>query len=288
MSIQERSPSGVAFRSVLFVPGMQPNRIAKAVRAAPDAVIVDLEDAVPAADKTAARILVSDALRDREPAACPVLVRINPVSTAWFADDVPVAALADGVVLPKYEHVEELRELRTRLGSCGQAEPIVVVGLESGRGVADSRALLAASGSPPAAAYFGAEDYIADLGGRRTPDGAEVLWARSAVCLAAHLSGVSTLDQAVVAVRDDEQFRRDAEAGRAIGYSGKICVHPRQVELAHSVFTPSAAEIEHAEAVLEAASAGVAVVDGQMVDEVHLRMARKVRSLASRRTPDQP
>jgi citrate lyase subunit beta/citryl-CoA lyase len=128
------------------------------------------------------------------------------------------------------------------------------------------------------AVYFGAEDYIADLGGRRTENGAEVLYARSEVRLAAYLAEVAAVDQAVVAIRDDEQFRKDAERGRAIGYAGKICVHPRQVELSHEIFTPSPEEVEHARAVMRAAENGVAVVDGQMVDDVHVRMARTVLS----------
>jgi citrate lyase subunit beta/citryl-CoA lyase len=143
--------------------------------------------------------------------------------------------------------------------------------------VADARPLLA---ERPDAAYFGAEDYIADLGGRRSTAGTEVLYARSGVCLAAHLSGVAALDQAVVAVRDGEAFRVDAEQGREIGYRGKICLHPLQVELAHEIFTPSPAEVDHARAVLQAAEQGVGVVDGQMVDAVHVTLARGVLARA--------
>ncbi|MQA17685.1 MAG: CoA ester lyase, partial [Pseudonocardiaceae bacterium] len=87
------------------------------------------------------------------------------------------------------------------------------------------------------------------------------------------LAGVSAVDEAVVAVRDDAAFRADAEQGRAIGYAGKICLHPNQVRLAHEIFTPSAAEVEHAREVLTAAERGVGVIDGQMVDAAHVRMA---------------
>jgi citrate lyase subunit beta/citryl-CoA lyase len=87
---------------------------------------------------------------------------------------------------------------------------------------------------------------------------------------------VPVIDQAVVTVEDDAAFRADAETGRALGYAGKICVHPRQVPLAHAAFTPGEAEVAAARRVLEAAGAGVAVVDGLMVDAVHVRMARQV------------
>jgi citrate lyase subunit beta/citryl-CoA lyase len=172
-----------------------------------------------------------------------------------------------GVVLPKYERRAEIDLLRDRLGP----DVPIVVGLESVRGVADCRQLLRA---PVDVAYFGAEDYIADIGGLRTEDNNEVLFPRSEVRLAAHLAEVAAVDQAVVSIRDDDRFRSDARQGRAIGYTGKICVHPRQVELSHEIFTPAPAEVEHARAVLRAADEGVAVVDGQMVDAVHLRMAR--------------
>ncbi|MGH3433873.1 MAG: HpcH/HpaI aldolase/citrate lyase family protein [Thermocrispum sp.] len=258
-------------RSVLFVPGTRPDRLAKALSAGADAVVVDLEDAVAATDKDAARRTALRALQEvQRPADLLLLVRVNPVGSAWFADDVAVARRADGAMLPKYQQPDELAELRDGLGS-----GVIFVGLETGRGVADSRALLAAP-VPPDGAYFGAEDYIADLGGRRSADGDEVLYARSQVCLAAHLAGVAAVDQAVADVGDDERFRADAERGRALGYAGKICIHPRQVALANEAFSPSAQEVAHAKAVLDASAAGVAVINGQMVDDVHVRMARRL------------
>lgn len=270
-------------RSLLFVPGIRADRIPKAVDSAADAVVVDLEDAVPAADKPTARHAVRTVLAERESAGTVVLVRVNPVGTPWCPDDVraAVAAAADGVVLPKYQRADELVWLREQLSKAGDSDTAVVVGIETARGVADCRRLLDAAAATPDAAYFGAEDYIADLGGHRTEAGSEVLNARSEVCLAARLAGIPAIDQAVVAVRDDERFLRDAELGRAIGYAGKICLHPRQAELARSVFTPSTEDLEHARAVLRAGRNGVAVVDGQLVDEVHLRMARQVLARVS-------
>jgi citrate lyase subunit beta / citryl-CoA lyase len=268
-------------RSALFVPGHRPDMLAKVARSRPDAVIVDLEDAVAPAAKGEARDTATAALAAARPGAEWVLLRLNGVGTPWYEADVAAAAAAiearhsdgspwlDGVVLPKYEHPGELAALRAAL----PADVLVVAGLESALGVADARPLLA---ERPDAAYFGAEDYIADLGGRRTPDGTEVLYARSQVCLAARLAGVSALDQVVVAVHDAEAFRADAEQARALGFPGKICLHPIQVAIAHEVFTPSAAELEHAQAVLEAADAGVGLVDGQMVDAVHVTMAHAV------------
>ncbi|QRP49266.1 CoA ester lyase [Amycolatopsis sp. FDAARGOS 1241] len=263
---------GLVPRSLLFMPGSKASMVAKIPVLAPDAAVVDLEDAVPAAQKAEARETAVAALAglDAGPRTT-VLVRVNPITSPWFADDLAaVAGLGGiGVVLPKYERREEIDVLRGRLGP----DAPIVVGLETVRGVADCRELLRAGLD---SVYFGAEDYIADIGGVRTTHGDEVLYARSEVRLAAHLAGVSAVDQAVVAIRDDDRFRADAAQGRAIGYTGKICVHPRQVELAHEVFTPAPDEVAHARAVLAAADEGVAVVDGQMVDDVHVRMARTV------------
>jgi citrate lyase subunit beta/citryl-CoA lyase len=247
--------------------------LAKVARSRPDAVIVDLEDAVAPSAKEQARDTAMCALAAERPGADRVLLRINGVGTPWYVADVTAAAAAigaghlDGVVLPKYERPAELAQLWAAL----PAGALVIVGLESALGVADARTLLA---ERPDAAYFGAEDYIADLGGRRTRAGTEVLYARSQVCLAARLAGVAALDQVVAAVHDAEAFRADAEQARELGFPGKICLHPIQVGIAHEVFTPSDAELAHASAVLEAAAAGVGLVDGQMVDAVHVTMAR--------------
>ncbi len=255
-------------RTLLFVPGGRPDRIAKVTRSAPDAVVVDLEDAVAQSEKDTARPGAIEAVDALEHGDTVVLVRVNPPGSPWFAADVAAVAAsrAAGVVLPKLERADEVAQLRAMLPEGA----VVIAGLETCRGVADCRALLEGGVD---GAYFGAEDYIADLGGRRTTAGEEVLYARSQVVLAARLSGVLAIDQAMVAVRDGDRFRVDAEQGRALGYQGKICLHPTQVEIAREVFTPSEEEIAHARAVVAAGASGVGMVDGQMVDDVHLRMA---------------
>ncbi len=262
-------------RSVMFVPGGRADMIAKVGRFAPDVAVVDLEDALAAADKDEGRCVTARSLVAlQSPAATTVLVRVNPVGTPWFARDVSMAASspADGVVLPKLARSTDLAALQAELARHGRPDAVIIGGIETGLGVADARRLIPGLN----ACYFGAEDYIADLAGHRSAAGLEVLYARSQVCLAAHLAGVPAIDQAVVSVTDEQQFLADARDGAALGYQGKICIHPSQVRLAHEVFTPSAPEIAHARAVLDAAAAGVGVLDGQMVDDVHVRMAHTV------------
>jgi citrate lyase subunit beta/citryl-CoA lyase len=269
-------PPAPAVRSMLFMPGGNAEMIAKIPRFAPDVAVVDLEDAVPPEAKETARAVAAqaiDALGSSVPTT--VLVRVNPTETPWFEDDVAAAAgcAAAGIVVPKLGSVAQLEQVHAELTRWSWSSAVLVGGIEDALGVADARAI-AASGL--SAVYFGAEDFIADLGGRRTPEGNEALYARSQVCLAARLAGVPAVDQAVLAIKDDDRFLRDAAAAAALGYRGKICIHPRQVELAHRAFTPSEDEVAHARAVLEAAGSGVGVVDGQMVDDVHVRMARDV------------
>ncbi len=281
-------------RSMLFMPATRADMIAKIPRIAPDVAVVDLEDAVAAGDKEDARRTAASAIDALDPAtAGPVLIRVNPVGTRWFAGDVAAAAAcaADGIVVPKLSTGPQLLQVRQTLAEHSWSDAVLVAGLETALGVADARLLLAegAGAAPEAAlsgAYFGAEDYAADIGGRRSPGGEEVLYARSQVCLAAYLAGLPAIDQAVVGLADDEHFLADARGGQNLGYQGKICIHPRQVKLAHQVFTPTPDEVARARAVLGAGAAGVAVVDGEMVDDVHVRLAQAI--LARAPEPDSP
>ena len=255
------------WRSMLFVPGHRPDLAAKAPRSSPDVVVLDLEDAVPPATKAEARPAVAEAaaaLRGR----VPVCVRVNPPGTPWFADD--VAALPEGlaaVVVPKWE-------ARVDLGAP------VVAGLETVAGVADVRTLL---GPPVVACYFGAEDFVADLGGVRTRDNTEVLYARSAVCIAARLAGVPALDMVTLDYGDGDRFTEEAAGARALGYAGKLCIHPAQVTLANEAFTPSEAEVDRARRLLaafDAAGGAATSFEGEMVDEVVAVHARTVLARA--------
>jgi citrate lyase subunit beta/citryl-CoA lyase len=250
--------------------------VAKLPRSRPDGAVIDLEDAVPAAAKQRARAALADLVRS---AAGPSLfVRVNAVGSPWFADDVCAlpAGLA-GVVVPKVESPDDVARVRAALAERDWAGARLIAGIESARGVAQVEATLAADVD---SAYFGAEDYIADLGGRRTTGGQEVLYARSRVALAARLCGVTAIDQVVTDLRDPGVFRADADAGRDLGYDGKLCVHPQQVEIANAVFGVTDAALDRAHRILAAAQAaaregvGAIAFEGEMVDEPALRMAR--------------
>ena len=269
-------------RSVLFAPGNRADLIAKLPRSAPDAVVLDLEDAIPATAqaKADARPVLRDAARELIASAphLAVFVRVNAPHSPYFAGDLAVLTpeLA-GVVVPKLESAADAALVGAALAERGLNLPLMA-GLETGAGVWNAREIMEAGNV--GWAYFGAEDYTTDLGGARTPAGTEVLYARSHVALAARLAGVPALDIVVTRLNDEAAFREDAALGRALGYSGKLCIHPAQVALAHDHFGPTPAELGRARALLaaahEAAQAGHGAFsfEGQMVDEPMLAKAR--------------
>jgi len=273
-------------RSLLFAPAVRPDFIGKLPSRGADLVVIDCEDATPANAKAAARATARASAPGLVVAGCQVSVRVNSPATEWFEDDV-VEALGPGlasVVVPKIESVTMLDRVADRLDDAGLHDLGVMVGVETALGVADARELLAHP--RVVGAYFGAEDLVADMGGVRTSSNDEVSWARSWVAVAARLAGVPVLDMVVADFRDDDRFEREASQARALGYAGKMCVHPGQVALANRAFVPSAADVERARRLLAAYEAasdrGVAAIDfeGQMVDEPLAAQARRVLSLA--------
>lgn len=275
-------------RSLLFAPAVRPDFLAKLGGRQADAIVIDCEDATPTNDdaKAEARRNAAEWAPRLLDDGATVVVRVNAVPTRWFADDVAEALSYEmtAAIVPKVESVEQMDTVAEAFASRGIPDLGVMVGIETALGVADARAILAHH--QVNSAYFGAEDFIADMGGVRTTGNAEVAFARSHVALAARLAGVPVLDQVVADFRDDDRFVREANEARAMGYGGKLCIHPGQVALANEHFVPSAEEVERAERLLaayEAAAAeGIAAIDfdGQMVDEPLAAQARRVIELA--------
>jgi citrate lyase subunit beta/citryl-CoA lyase len=272
-------------RSLLFAPAVRPDFLAKLPERGADAVVIDCEDATPSGAKAEGRANARQ-LAPGLAVSCQVTVRVNPPATEWFADDVSNGLVPElaAVVVPKIETLDGLAEVVAALDAAGLTELGIIAGIETALGVADARTLLAHA--RVIGAYFGAEDFIADMGGVRTSSNDEVAYARGSVALAGRLAGVPTLDQVVTDFRDDERFTREANEARAMGYAGKLCIHPGQVALANAAFTPSGAEVERARRLLgayeAAGAAGLAAIDfeGQMVDEPLAAQARRVLELA--------
>lgn len=265
-------------RSWLYVPGHRSDRVAKALRAGADAVVVDLEDAVPADAKDAAREQTVDLLAQRDGAGGgpAVWVRINPAGTDLGRRDVAALAGArlDGIRLPRAEDPAAVREVAERTGV-----PLQLI-LESARGLLRAPELAAAH-ELVAGIGLGEADLSADL----LVDHDEGLrWARGWVVVAARAAGLAAPVQSVwTDVGDLDGLRASTLAGRRAGFFGRSVIHPRQLDIVHEVYTPSAAEIEQA-AQLVAVSAAAAErgesaalgPDGRFVDPAVVARARVV------------
>ena len=261
-------------QSFLFVPGDRPERWAKALASAADAVIIDLEDAVAPAAKDAARAALQAAWGDLPSAArARLLVRINPEGTPWHAAD--VAALADwpglgAVMLPKAEHAAQVAAVRVVGGQT------VLPLIESAQGLSDLDALARAPGVLRLG--LGHIDLQLDLRMRCGPDEAELTPARWALVLASRLAGLpAPVDGVSTAVNDAAQLAVDCARSRRFGFGAKLCIHPAQLAAVHAGLAPTEAERDWAQRVLAAqaeAGGGAFQVDGKMVDAPVLAMAR--------------
>lgn len=284
-------------RSLLFVPGGDARKLAKGLESDVDALILDLEDSVAPERKGEARAAVEQALRDgARTRETGLLVRVNPLGTAWHDDDLAavVRAGGSGFVLPKCESADALARVAGALDALERGadrpggDPVRILALvESAAGVASARDVAQASPRVDALC-FGHADFSLDLG-LSDPDPASgvVHHARCAIAIAARAARVAAIDTVFVDVRDAAGFRADARHGRRLGFEGKLCIHPAQVRAANEAFTPSAEEIETARRVVaawreaRAEGRGVFALEGRMVDAplvaVHERVLERAR-----------
>ena len=263
--------------SLLFVPASRPERIPKALATGADAVVVDLEDAVPPGEKDAARAGLA-AVLDR---TRPVLLRVNGADTEWFAADLEVLAHPGiaGALLPKAEDPDDAAVVAR---AC-RGKPVLPL-IESALGFDRRRELAMAAGVERL--VFGHIDFQADMNLRATED--ELLPFRLELVLASRLADIAPpIDGVTVAFDDEAQLRADARRARRLGFGGKLCIHPRQVGVVNACFAPSPEEVAWAQRVVEAdgAARGAAVaVDGRMVDRPVVLRARAVLAEARGRS----
>ena len=263
-------------RSYLFVPGDRPERFAKACASGAHAVIVDLEDAVAPENKAAARAAVAAWLHPDH----PVIVRINAADTEWFREDCALAGRPGvaGILLPKAERLEDIAALRAA------GAPMVLPLIETAAGYDQARTL--AGGAGVQRLVFGSIDFQLDLG--ITGEDEALLAFRSGLVLASRLAGIAApVDGVSTALDDPARLAADAARARQLGFGGKLCIHPKQVQGVNAAFSPSEAEVSWAKRVLEAAGSanGAAIaVDGKMVDRPVLLRARAILDEAGSRS----
>ena len=281
-------------RSMLFLPGNNPNMLINSGSLGADAVIFDLEDAVSPDQKDAARILVRNTLKYMDLKSCERIVRINSIDTPYWKKDIDTVApfAPELILLPKTGTAEDARtacayitQVEQRLGLKENTIGLMPL-IETALGVENAFAI--ASADPRVQALFlGAEDLTADLQCKRTKEGQEIAYARSRLVTAARAAGVDVYDTPFTDVNDDEGIEVDTAYAKALGFTGKSSISPRHVEVINRVFSPTLAEIEYAHEVMEviaqakAQGKGAIALHGKMVDAPIVARAKRTLQMAA-------
>lgn len=276
----------------MFVPGNNPGMMQDAFIYGPDSIMLDLEDSVTMAEKDAARLLVHNALKTIDYGNTEMVVRINPLNTAYGKKDVEAVVKAGVHVIrmPKTETAEEVREVEREIervekeiGCLGRTK--IMAAIESTLGIVNAYEIAVASGRMMGIA-LGAEDYCANLKTQRSPEGTELLFARQQIVVAARAAGIDALDTVYSNLNDMETFRKEVELIKQLGFDGKSIINPRQIEIVNEVFAPTEKAIEKAKTIIaaikeaEKRGSGVIAVNGKMVDRPVVIRAQRTIDLA--------
>ncbi len=269
-------------RSVLYLPANRASAIAKARTLPADAVILDLEDAVQPDAKAQARAAAVAAALEGGWEGKQLFLRINGIGTPWHADDMAAAPSAGfaGIVVPKVDSAAEAASLVAH----GGGRPVLAM-IETPAAVLNAAAIAAVPGV--AALMAGMADLAKALGCGDDADRLPLLFSLSAIVLAARAGGIACFDGVCTEFRNETAFRAEAAQGRLLGFDGKTLIHPSQVAPCNEIFSPSAQAIAHARAQIAAyddalaAGRGVATLDGQMVEVLHVEQARRLLARAN-------
>lgn len=276
----------------MFVPGNNPGMMQDAFIYGPDSIMLDLEDSVTMAEKDAARLLVHNALKTIDYGNTEMVVRINPLNTAYGKKDVEAVVKAGVHVIrmPKTETAEEVREVEREIervekeiGCLGRTK--IMAAIESTLGIVNAHEIAVASERMMGIA-LGAEDYCANLKTQRSPEGTELLFARQQIVVAARAAGIDALDTVYSNLNDMETFRKEVELIKQLGFDGKSIINPRQIEIVNEVFAPTEKAIEKAKTIIaaikeaEKRGSGVIAVNGKMVDRPVVIRAQRTIDLA--------
>jgi citrate lyase subunit beta / citryl-CoA lyase len=275
-------------RSLLYMPGSNPRALEKARALPADGLIIDIEDAVAAEAKEGARTIVAAALSAGGYGSRELVLRVNPLDTPWGHADLAAAATMpiEAVLLPKVESADRVRLTVSLLDTLGAPERLAVwCMIEAPLGVLAAREIAAAS-PRLAALVLGTSDLTKELHALATRDRLPLIISLGLVMLAARAFGLAILDGVHLDLSDEEGFALSCRQGRELGFDGKTLIHPKQIAPANLAYAPSPEEIEwsrqviaaHAEAC--AAGKGVVVVDGKLIEGLHVENARRLLTLA--------
>ncbi len=285
----------ILLRSALFIPGNKRKMLSKAPSVAADAIIPDMEDSVPDAEKENARETIRDFLAERSRVAGLLIPRINSLASGLAEADLSavVSRAIDGVSVGKIDTPSDVSELSQMLAAFERREGLEVGRLKLIPWIETARAILSCYeicvASPRVVAIaFGAEDFTNDMGIERLADDAQLVFARSTVCTAARAAGVLALDTPYFRFKDTEGLRASSIAARHLGFKGRFAIHPAQLETINECFSPSPAEIEHAQRIVaayedaESRGRGSTSLDGLVIDVPVVKRARALLELAGR------
>ena len=279
-------------RSVLYMPGSNPRALDKARTLAADGLILDLEDAVAPDAKDVARAQVVEAVKAGGYGQRELLIRVNGLATPWGFADVAAAAAsgADGILIPKVESADTVRQVEAIMAANGAPASMAIwCMMETPRGILRAEEI-ASSTSRMGGFVMGTSDLAKDLHCAHTRDRLPMITSLSLCLLAARACGIAAIDGVYLDLNDDEGFEYACRQGLELGFDGKTLIHPKTIDAANRVFAPSEAEVAWSEKIIaahaEAAAAGkgVVVVDGKLIENLHVENARRITALASRIT----
>ena len=275
-------------RSVLYMPGSNPRALERARALPADGLIIDFEDAVAAEAKEGARTIVAAALSAGGYGSRELVLRVNPLDTPWGHADLAAAATMpiDAVLLPKVESADRVRLTLSLLDALGAPERLAVwCMVETPLAVLAAREI-AASSPRLAALVLGTSDLTKELHALVTRDRLPLITSLGLVMLAARAFGLAILDGVHLDLSDEEGFALSCRQGRELGFDGKTLIHPKQIGPANLAYAPSPEEIEWSRQVIAAhaeagtAGKGIVVVDGKLIEGLHVENARRVLALA--------
>jgi citrate lyase subunit beta / citryl-CoA lyase len=276
-------------RSVLYMPGSNARALEKARTLPADGLILDLEDAVAPDAKEAARAQVAAAVRAGGYGPREVIIRVNGLATPWGHADLTAAATseADAVLLPKVESADAVRQALAVLDQAGAPSDLALwCMMETPRGMLQAAGIAAAGPPRLAGLVMGTSDLAKELHAAHTPLRLPLLTALGLCLLAARAYGLAILDGVFLDLQDEAGFEAACRQGAELGFDGKTLIHPSQIGPANQAFVPDAAEVARARRIIEAHAAarakgqGVVLLDGRLIEELHVVEARRQVALA--------
>ncbi|MEK9968881.1 MAG: CoA ester lyase [Ferrovibrio sp.] len=274
-------------RSVLYMPGSNARALEKARTLAADALILDLEDAVAPEAKAVAREQVCKAVTDGGYGGRELIIRSNGLDTPWGKDDIIAAAKAapDAILLPKVETAAQVQAAEALLAQHGQAKTAIWCMMETPKGILHAEEI-AASSPRLAALVMGTSDLVKDLNAQHTPMRLPVITSLGICMLAARAYSLAILDGVYLDLDDEAGFEAACRQGLELGFDGKTLIHPKTLDTANRVYAPSEAQVAYAHKIIAAFEAaakegkGVVLVDGKLVENLHVEQAKRLAALA--------